>query len=63
MLNVHTHEDTDREAHIGAALGQPLQEFVADRRPEKSWPAIVIDIYESAGVSATEQTLRRWNER
>lgn len=55
---------TDLEAHICLALDQPLHEFAAAHRNDgKSWPAIVIEIYKATGVSVTEQTLRRWNDR
>jgi hypothetical protein len=45
---------------IDAKLPGTFEEFVAARRPEKSWQTIAEDIAEATGEKVTKQVLRNW---
>ena len=44
-------------------LGQPVERFISDRRPGRSWRLIARDLYEVTGgqIDVTPQTLRNWH--
>ena len=41
-------------------LGEPLANFVLQRRPDLAWRRIAMEIYERTGVDITYETLRTW---
>jgi hypothetical protein len=62
---------TDRYQRIESALGQPLAEFVAERRrveppafrPPLGWAAVATEITEKTGIPINRETLRLWFEQ
>ncbi|MEM9134267.1 MAG: hypothetical protein AAGE88_18105 [Actinomycetota bacterium] len=55
---------TQKEQHVDLALSvadhPSLEVFVADRRPEMSWPDIAYEVRQITGIAVPEGTLRRW---
>lgn len=53
-------EPTRSEKLIEIALGEPVAEFVAQRRPDMSWRTLAKEITSRTGESITGETLRQW---
>lgn len=43
-------------------LGQPVAEFIAERRPHLSWRRIAIEVTAKTGVDISGETLRLWSQ-
>lgn len=43
-----------------ADAGWPLEDFVAARRPDRSWRLIAIEITNRTGIDITGEALRGW---
>lgn len=47
---------------IEMKLGEPVEVFVAARRPARSWRQIRDEVQERTGMTITHETLRGWVE-
>lgn len=45
---------------IEQKLGEPLDQFVAKRRPGTAWRLIAMEIYERTDIDITYESLRTW---
>ena len=53
---------TDKQRLADLLLGQPVEEWIAARRPETSWEKIARDltIVTNGQIEVTDMTIRRW---
>lgn len=60
MTDMRSKTPTEQLADV--LLGQPLQDYVLSRRPERSWRLIARDVYTATNgrIDVTHETLRGW---
>jgi len=53
---------TDKQRLADLLLGQPVEEWIAARRPDTSWEKIAAELTQATqgGIEVTDMTVRRW---